>query len=264
MSAPVTRALVTGAAGGIGRAVCFELLSDAKRRGRKLVIAAADQVPAAVERLATELRDAGAQANACAADVSNPDDCARLGKEAIDKCGGLDVFASVAGIIRPGALDGLELAAWDLAFNVNVRATWLIARTVRTALVESRGAVVAIASMAGLFPFPDLGAYSSSKAALIMMCRQLAQEWSGDGIRVNTISPGLIRTPLTESLYADSDVERRRTEFVPLHRIGTPEDIARAVVGLAGPDFGYATGIDLRMDGGVCDRLLGTVPGKPQ
>jgi glucose 1-dehydrogenase len=264
MSEHATRVLVTGAAGGIGRAVCFELLADAKRNGRKLVIALTGRLEPAIARLASELRDAGATAHAFTADLSNPEDCRRIGSESVAACEGLDLFVSVAGAIHAGPLDSLDATAWDRTFNVNVRATWLVAQAVRHALAESRGAIIAIASMAGLYPFPGLGAYSPSKAALIMLCRQLAQEWAGDGIRVNTISPGLIRTPLTESVYADPELERKRTAFVPLQRIGLPEDIARAVVGLAGSAMSYATGIDLRMDGGVCDRLLGTVPGRPQ
>ena len=114
--------------------------------------------------------------------------------------------------------------------------------------------------MAGQCPFPGLGAYSPAKAALIMLCRQLAQEWAPDGIRVVSVSPGLIRTPATETTYANADLAHRRAEFVPLQRIGTAEDIARTVVHLAGPDAGYLTGIDVRIDGGLCDRVLTLVP----
>jgi len=94
-----------------------------------------------------------------------------------------------------------------------------------------------------------------------MLCRQLAQEWAGERIRVNTVSPGMIRTPLTESLYHDAEVERRRTELVPLGRIGRPEDIAEAVAWLLDEASSYITGQDLRVDGGLCDRLLGLIPG---
>ncbi len=97
-----------------------------------------------------------------------------------------------------------------------------------------------------------------------MLCRQLAQEWAADGIRVNSVSPGLIRTPLTEPIYRDPDLLRRRQEAVPLGRIGTPEDVARAIVHLAGHDAAYATGIDLRLDGGLGDRVLATIPGLPR
>ena len=258
------RALVTGAAGGMGRATCLELLRDTRRRGQTLRLAAADMRPtAALDDLVAELRAAGASASAHVADLSDPAAVTRLGDEATAACGGLDMLFSIAGMTRSGALATLDIADWDRIFNVDARATWLLARAVRPALARSRGAVVAVASVSAHFPFPGLGAYSPAKAALVMLCRQMAQEWAADGIRVNTVSPGLVRTPLTESLYADPEVLASREAVVPLHRIGNADDVARVLVQLAGPDFGYATGIDVRLDGGLCDRVLGAVPGLP-
>lgn len=258
------RALVTGAAGGMGRATCLELLHDTRRRGQRLRLAAAGARPgAALDGLVAELRAAGAEASAHVADLADPAACARLGEEATRACGGLDMLFSIAGMTRSGALATLDVADWDRVFAVDVRATWLLARAVRPALARSRGAVVAVASVSAHSPFPGLGAYSPAKAALVMLCRQLAQEWAGDGIRVNSVSPGLIRTPLSESIYADPELRRRREEIVPLQRIGHVDDVARVLVRLAGPDFAYATGIDIQLDGGLCDRVLGTVPGLP-
>jgi NAD(P)-dependent dehydrogenase (short-subunit alcohol dehydrogenase family) len=258
------RALVTGAAGGIGRATCLELLLDTRRRGQTLRIAAAGARPsAALDALVAELRAGGAKASAHVADLADPTACMRLGDEATAACGGLDMLFSIAGMTRSGALATLDVADWDRVFHVDARATWLLARTVHPALAHSRGAVLAVASVSAHFPFPGLGAYSPAKAALVMLCRQMAQEWAADGIRVNTVSPGLIRSPLTESLYADAEMLAGREAVVPLHRIGNVDDVARALVQLAGTDFGYATGIDLKLDGGLCDRVLGAVPGRP-
>ena len=258
------RALVTGAAGGMGRATCLELLRDTRLRGQTLRLAAADVRPgAALDDLVADLRTAGASASAHVADLSDPAACSRLGDEVTAALGGLDMLFSIAGMTRSGALATLDVADWDRVFNVDARATWLLARAVRPALARSRGAIVAVASVSAHFPFPGLGAYSSAKAALVMLCRQLAQEWAADGIRVNTVSPGLVRTPLTESLYADPEILASREAVIPLHRIGDVDDVARALVQLAGPDFGYATGIDVRLDGGLCDRVLGAVPGLP-
>jgi glucose 1-dehydrogenase len=258
------RALVTGAAGGIGRATCLELLRDTRRRGQTLRLAAAGARPGgALDELVAELRAAGANASAHVADLADPGACTRLGDEVTAACGGLDRLFSIAGMTRSGALATLDVADWDHVFNVDARATWLLARAVRPALARSRGAIVAVASVSAHCPFPGLGAYSPAKAALVMLCRQMAQEWAADGIRVNTVSPGLVRTPLTESLYADPEMLASREAVVPLHRIGSVDDVARALVQLAGPDFGYATGIDLKLDGGLCDRVLGAVPGRP-
>lgn len=258
------RALVTGATGGIGHASCMALIEDARRRGLRARIAAAASRPGpALDALVADLRAAGAEADGFHADLGDAAACVRLAEEAVNFCGGLDVLVSNAGRGRPGALTTLSVDDWDLLFNVNTRATWLLARTAHAALAQSGGAVVAIASMAGLNPHPGSGAYSSSKAALVMLCRQLAQEWAADGIRVNSISPGMIRTPLTEATYQNEAVARRRVEMVPMGRIGTPEDIARTVAYLAGPDAGYVTGTDHRVDGGLCDHLLATLPGLP-
>ena len=114
------------------------------------------------------------------------------------------------------------------------------------------------------FSAATLAAYRSNQAALVMLCRQLAQEWAEDGIRVNAVCPGMIRTPLTEAVYGDEATKAAREALVPLARIGTPEDVAHAVVHLAGPGASYLTGQALVVDGGVADRMLSLIPGRPR
>lgn len=259
------RVLVTGATGGIGRATCFALLESAQAQGRRLAIAAAaSRAGPALDALVAELAAKGAQACGLAADLADGSACTDLAADAVERCAGLDVLVSNAGIARGAPLATLESADWDAVFAVDVRATWLLARAAHAALAQSRGAIVAVASISALYPFPGLGAYSPAKAALVMLCRQLAQEWAAEGIRVNSVSPGLIRTPLTEPIYRDQDILRRRQQAVPLGRIGSPEDVAHAIVHLAGPNADYVTGIDLRLDGGLGDRVLATIPGMPR
>jgi NAD(P)-dependent dehydrogenase (short-subunit alcohol dehydrogenase family) len=258
------RALVTGATGGIGRATCLALAASARSRALRLVIALAASKPgAALDALCVDLTAQGAQPHPVHGDLGDAGDCARVAEEAVQCCGGLDVLVSNAGIVRASPLATLEVTEWDRVLALDARATWLLARTARAALAQSRGAIVAVASVSALYPFPGLGAYSPAKAALVMLCRQLAQEWAADGIRVNTVSPGLIRTPLSEPIYRDAELLRRREAAVPLGRIGTPDDVAQAVVHLLSPETSYVTGIDLRLDGGLGDRVLATVPGKP-
>ncbi len=259
------RALVTGATGGIGRATCFALHESARQRGVGLTIAVAASRPGpALDALVQELLAAGIQAGGFAANLADTDACERLTQQAVAFCGGLDVLVSNAGVVRTGPLSTLSVADWDQVFAIDARATWLLARSAHQALAESRGVIVAVASVSGLFPFPGMGAYSPAKAALIMVCRQLAQEWAVDGVRVNTVSPGLVRTPLTDPLYSNDKVLQRRIEAVPLGRIGTPEDVANAIAYLCGPGAAYATGIDLRLDGGLGDYNLGKMSGKPR
>ncbi len=117
--------------------------------------------------------------------------------------------------------------------------------------------------MSGLTPHPGYGAYSAAKAALIMLCRQLAQEWAADGIRVNTVCPGMIRTPLTEAVYQDAETLLKRQALVPLGRIGRAEDVGAAVAFLASAGAGYITGQSLVVDGGISGHMLAMIPGRP-
>ncbi len=261
----VLRALVTGATGGIGRATCFALLESARARGLRLSVAvAASRAGPTLDYLVAELASQGAEAHAVHGDLGDASACIRVAEDAVQCCGGLDVLVSNAGIARGSPLATLEVADWDRVFAIDARATWLLARSARVALAERRGAIVAVASVSAHYPFPNLGAYSPAKSALVMLCRQLAQEWAPDGIRVNSVSPGLIRTPLTEPIYRDAELLRRRQEAIPLGRIGTAEDVAHAIVHLAAPEASYVTGIDVRLDGGLGDRVLATLPGMPR
>jgi len=97
----------------------------------------------------------------------------------------------------------------------------------------------------------------------VMLCRQLAQEWAAEGIRVNAVCPGMTRTPLTEPVYQDAAVKAQREALVPLGRIGRGEDVAQAVVYLAGAGAAYVTGQSLVVDGGVADHMLQMIPGRP-
>jgi glucose 1-dehydrogenase len=187
-----------------------------------------------------------------------------LVEEAIKALGGLDAVVSNAGVSRPSTLAKLALEDWDYLLAVNARAPWLLAKAAYPALRESHGSFVSVASMSGVQPYPGMGAYSPSKAALLMLVRTLAQEWAGDGIRVNAVSPGLIHTPLTAKVYADAPTKAKREALVPLHRIGDPDaDIAGIVAFLIAPEARYMTGQNILVDGGLLDAMHAQIPGRP-
>ena len=259
------RVIVTGAASGIGRATCLRLARDARTQGGAAKIAAVDLGPSpGLDNLLAELKTLGAEGLPLHADMGSADAPARAVGEAVASFGGLDGLVSNAGINRPGALMEYAVEDWDRMFAVNTRATWLLAKAAYDALKVSRGAIVAIASMSGSNAHANLGPYGPSKAALIMLVAVLAQEFGRDGIRVNSLSPGMVRTGMTEKVYADPTVAAARDALVPIGRVATPEDMADVIAFLLGPDARYVNGHDLVVDGGVTGNHLGRLPGLTQ
>ena len=257
------RALVTGAASGIGRATALRLARDARGAGRPGKIAIVDVASAKtkLDAVAEELRKLDAEALAIHADMATADQPGRAVAEAVARFGGLDGVVSNAGINRPGLLRTYSVDDWDALFNVNTRATWLLAKAAHDALQAAKGAIVITASMSGSNAHANLGAYAPSKAAVIMLMRVLAQEFGPDGIRVNSVSPGMVRTGMTEKAYADEQVVRERNALAPLGRVAMPEDIADAIAFLLGADARYVNGHDLVVDAGVSGNFLGRLPG---
>ncbi len=253
--------LVTGATGGIGRGICDVL---AQREGRGLTLSvASSQSGERLDALLATLRAKGVTANGVVGDVTRPDEAKRLVLEAMRQGGDLDALVCVAGASGPAKLADLSVEQWDQTFNLNTRAVFVMAQAAFESLKRTRGSITAIASMSGLHPHPGYGAYSPAKAALIMLCRQLAQEWGPEGIRTNSVCPGMVRTPLTEAVYQDADTKARREALVPLGRIGSADDIAHAVHYLIGAGASYVNGQNLVVDGGVADHMLSMIPGRP-
>ncbi|MGI4746700.1 MAG: SDR family NAD(P)-dependent oxidoreductase [Janthinobacterium lividum] len=249
------RALITGAASGIGRAVAFNLTEHGWESERPALLLV-DRDAGRLEAVADELRALGATAIAAVADLSDPGAPARLVAIAKEELGGLDAVVSNAGIIGGGPLLDLTVADYDRQFAVNTRPLWLLGKAAHPLLAQSHGSIVATASMSAEHPTPGLAAYSASKAAAIMLIRQMAIEWGPAGIRCNCVSPGPTLTPMTSAGYADPERLRHRQSTIPLGRIGLPEDIARAIAFLLGPQSGFITGVNLAVDGGMSQMLM--------
>ncbi len=258
------RALVTGSSPGIGGETCVKLARDALARGERAAIAACevretDELAALAERLS----GMGAEVVTPTGDLMDPETPAQLVEAAVAAFGGLDAVVSNAGITAPGFAADLAFQDWERVMRVNVTAGFLLAQAAYPHLKESRGAFVGIGSISGRNAHPGMGAYAPSKAAIIMLCRTLAQEWAPDGIRCNAVSPGMIRTPLTHAAYADNAIAQARTDLVPMGRVGEPIDIANAIAWLVGPDNTYVTGKDICVDGGFDDSIMAHIPGRP-
>ena len=260
------RYLITGAAGGIGRAVAALAATGAAPVSLLLV----DRDQAALDRVVAALRAQGATAVGFAADLADPGAPDAVVAAAVEEFGGLDTVVSNAGVMHGGPLEDLDLASYETTFAVNTRATWLLGKAAFTELRRSRGSIVATASVSATHPTPPAGMYSPSKAALLMLVQQMALEWGRYGIRANCVSPGPTDTPLTRASFgrgATGEAARNRVyreNLIPLRRIGRPEDVAAAVMFLAGPAAAQVTGVDLKVDGGLSLAVMpvtGRAPG---
>jgi NAD(P)-dependent dehydrogenase (short-subunit alcohol dehydrogenase family) len=171
-----------------------------------------------------------------------------------------DAVVNNAGIVRFGPLLDLAVADWEQVLRVNLTGTFLVSRAfARRSSPALGGSIVNIASINGLAAAPNGGGYSASKAAVVMLTQQMALEWSGLGLRVNVVAPGLIDAGMSEPIYADAEVRDLRRGKVPMNRLGSAEEVAAAVLFLAGADAAYITGQTIAVDGGISVAALGSL-----
>ena len=251
------RVVITGASRGIGRATAVKLASDGAQALTLCDVAYLDEL----EALAGELRLAGCKVKTLRADMAKPADPARVIAAAAKAMGGIDAVVGNAGITAPGKLVDLSVETWDRIFNIDLRANWLLGKAAHPHLAKSKGAVVMVASVAGVMPQPPTGAYSPAKAALIMLTQMMAMEWAADGIRANAVCPGFVHTSMTEAIYSQPKLARSRAKLVPLGRVAKPGDIAETIAFLLSPAASYITAQALVVDGGLTRSVLRSVPG---
>jgi len=239
-------ALVTGASRGIGSAIA-EILAE---HGAQVVLSSRKQAD-----LDTEAERINAlypeKAVAIAAHAGKQDDLERLVQQAMERFSRIDILINNAAT-NPyfGPVLGAELSAWDKTFEVNLRGVFVLTQQVYRASMEAHGgAIVNIASIGGIRPGLGLGVYNVSKAALIMLTRQLARELGGQ-VRVNAVAPGLVKTRFAEALWGNQEILDRVLAQNPMGRIGVPSEVAAAVLFLASDAASYVNGEVLVVDGG--------------
>lgn len=173
-----------------------------------------------------------------------------------------DALVANAGIVRFGPLVDLDLDDWRAVVDVNLTGTFVTARAVARRILGagSTGAIVTVTSMNGVAAGPNAGAYGATKAGIARLTTQMALEWGPKGIRCNAVAPGLIDGGLSEPIYADADIRRRRSGAVPLGRLGTTADVAGVVLFLLSDTAGYINGTELLVDGGVTASVISTLP----
>lgn len=246
---------VTGAGSGIGAAIAAELAGAGAR------VALLDRDGAAAAQVAQRLAAAGGTALALECDVSREASVQAAAQRVQRELGGCGVLVNNAGMLRPGAMDSVTVEEWNAVLAVNLTGHLLCARAFQPQLLAAgQGSIVNIASIAALHPQTRSGAYSASKAGVLLMSRQLAAEWGPQGLRSNAICPGMIRTPLSAKFYEEPGFEARRAALTASRRVGEPIDIANAALFLASPRSGYLNGAELTVDGGMSCMLMDLVP----
>ncbi len=249
------RAIVTGANSGIGKAVALAL----GEAGANVVV---DYLfdPEAAEDVAQQIRDNGSQAMIYQADVSDEQQVQAMFQATIEAWGSVDILVANAGLQRDAKVVDMTLAQWQKVLDVNLTGQFLCAREaakefmrrgVEPSLSRAAGKIICISSVHEVIPWAGHVNYAASKGGVMLMMQSMAQELAGDKIRVNSIAPGAIKTPINTAAWDTPEAEAELLKLIPYNRVGDPEDIGKAAVWLASDDSDYVTGTSLFVDGGM-------------
>jgi len=251
------RAIVTGGGSGIGKAICEAIAGE----GGSVCVADIDDE--AARAVAAELSAGGANVAAFRADVSSKTDVEAMVGFADKELGGLTAMVNNAGFAdfeRDGDVTGTPTDVWDRTMSVNLFGVFLGCKYGIPVIERNGGgAIVNIASAAGLLgSYPSQIAYTASKGGVISMSREIAVCYANRGIRVNTVCPGVTRTPMIENLRPSDEAMRARFRHIPMGRLGEPAETAGMVAFLLSDDAGYITGQVIAVDGGAYGAFLTT------
>ena len=247
--------VVTGAGSGIGAAIAESLAAVGAW------VALVDRDGDAARQMATRLDTQGGHALAVACDITDESAVSAAAAQVRESLGHAAVLINNAGLLRPGSLDSVSLADWNAVLAVNLTGYLLCSRAFGQDMLHAgRGSLVHVASVSALHPQTASGAYSASKAGVLLLSRQLAAEWGPRGVRSNAICPGMIRTALSARFYEEPGFEARRAAATASRRVGEPRDIAEPALFLASDRSAYMNGAELLVDGGLGCILMDMVP----
>ncbi len=239
-------ALVTGASRGIGRAIAVALA----RGGASVALNYAGNEAAAQEALQLVLAAGAPKAKILKFDVASAEACQKAVDEVVAEFGGLNVLVNNAGIALDQLLMRLKPEDWQRQLDVNLTGAFNLTKAVTRPMMKAKGgAIVNLSSVVGEMGNAGQAAYAATKAGLIGLTKSVARELASRNVRCNAVTPGFIDTPMTAAL--PDGVKQKMMEGIPLARLGTAEDIAKAVCFLASDDASYVTGEVLKVNGGM-------------
>ncbi|WP_347158658.1 SDR family oxidoreductase [Pontibacter chitinilyticus] len=248
-------AIVTGSSSGIGESIALAM----GREGAKVVINYhSHQAPA--EEVKRQMEAAGSQAVVVQADSGKPEDVERLFKAATDNFGTVDILVGNAGIQRDKSFLDMTLQDWETVINTNLTGYFLCAQAAAREFVKRKvnpdekraaGHIIFISSVHDIIPWAGHVNYATTKGGVQMLMKTLAQELAPDKIRVNSISPGAIKTAINQEVWNTDKGREGMLSLIPYGRIGDPEDVAKVAVWLATDEADYITGTTLYVDGGM-------------
>ncbi len=248
-------ALVTGSSSGIGAAVAQEMAAA----GAKVGVNYAGN-PAGAEAVVQLIEAAGGEAIAIQADVSQEDQVIALVRQMIERFGTIDILVNNAGLQRDAFVADMTLDQWNRVIGVNLTGQFLCAREavkefrrrgLRPEISVSLGKIICMSSVHEVIPWAGHCNYAASKGGVMLLMKSLAQELAPEKIRINSIGPGAIKTPINRDAWETPEAAAALLTLIPYKRVGEPVDIGKAAVWLASDDSDYVNGITLFVDGGM-------------
>ena len=239
-------ALITGASSGMGKAIAAAM----GQHGAKVIVSSND--PIGVLKTVEELQGIGSEVIGVDCDMANKEEINQLFQQATQHFCKIDILVNCVGMAVTGGLQDISSESFEKTMGLNLQsAIYLTQLIIPQMQAQKDGVIIYLASIAGVRGNKHLGLYGVSKAGLIELARNLAVEFGLDNIRVNTISPGMINTPFSESLIKNEEFMKKRLAQTPLRKVGEVEEIAGVAVMLASKAGGFITGQNIIVDGGT-------------